>query len=174
MKIYTRAIAIAMILLTVVFGAYVAFSDAKTATALRDGIQMSIEEDFKIKDSLGKVFFVEAQEEDSKQVSAGVTVNAFVKPIDASWQKSGEAIEFYPQKYQSVCAIAKGEVLLAQGESIKIKHSDGTISTYLSCKPLCKVGETVFSGKTIGYASEKMTLMVEKDGKKIDLSAFFE
>lgn len=173
MKIYSRAIAIAMVLLTVVFGAFVAFSNSKTASALRNGIQMSIEEDFKIKDSLGKIFFVDAQEE-SQAVSGNATVVSYFLPMDAVWEKNGEQIEFYPQNYQGVVAVKDGFIEEITDESVIIRHEDGSISKYLSCKPLCKENEQVSGGQTIGYASEKMVFCHFKDGKTVDLSGYFK
>lgn len=173
MKIYSRAIAIAMVLLTVVFGAFVAFSSNKTASALRNGIQMSIEEDFKIKDSLGKIFFVDAQE-DSQAVSGNATVVSYFLPMDAEWKKSGEQIEFYPQNYQGVVAVKDGFIEEITNESVTIRHEDGSISKYLLCKPLCKQNERVSGGQTIGYASEKMVFCHIKDGNNVDLSGYFK
>lgn len=173
MKFYSRVIAIAMILITVVFGAFIAFSDSKTATALRNGIQLSLEEDFKIKDSLGKVFFVEEQS-DSQAVSGNASVITYLLPMDAAWEKTNSAIEFYPQGYQSVFAVLDGCVEEITSDCVKIKHSNGSISEYVDCKPLCKIGQNISAGETIGYASEKMIFCFSQNGENIDLSGYFK
>lgn len=173
MKIYSRVIAFIMLFVTVGFGVFVAFSDSKTASALRNGIQLSIEEDFKIKDSLGKVFFVDANV-NSQVVSGTATVNAYITPMDAAWEKTDKNVEFYPQGYQSVFAVLDGIVEEITYDSVKIKHNDGVISEYTFCKPLCKKGQSVSAGETIGYASETMTFSFYRNGEKIDLSGYFK
>lgn len=173
MKLHSRILAIAIILITVVFGAFVAFSSSKTATALRNGIQLSLEEDFKIKDSLGKVFFVDA-EDDSQAASSNAVVNSYILPMDATWEKIDKNIEFYPQGYQSVFAVLDGYIEEISDESVKIKHTNGSLSEYFACRPLCKVGQNVCAGETIGYANEKMVFCFSQNGENIDLSDYFK
>ena len=58
-----RTAAIAVILLILFAALYIAFGKGVAAQRLRQGISMSLEEDFKIKESLGQVFLVQGRKD---------------------------------------------------------------------------------------------------------------
>ena len=70
---------ISAFLIMCIFALFVIFSDNAGALKIKNAIVFSLEEDFKIKESLGQLFLVE-QQEDSVSASTNVNVSAFISP----------------------------------------------------------------------------------------------
>ncbi len=128
--------------------------------ALKEGITVSLQEDFKIKESLGQVFFLEGETE-SQAVSSNITVSAMSMPCDGDitvTELYGEkAIIIDSIKYQSVYATADGIIEKSEDGKITLRHYDGKLSSYYGVGALCSTGDKVKKGESIGYAKGRVT-----------------
>ncbi len=139
-------------------GVFVFFS--KNIEFLKNGIQISLQEDFKIKESLGKVFFLD-NESGEITASSSVSVTSISLPCSGEIEQKeilGEkCIVIYSKKFESVCATADGVIESAENDKITIRHSDGKLSHYYGAVCLLKKDEKVKKGESIGYANGNVT-----------------
>lgn len=156
-----RTAVIAVLLLVLFAGLYIAFGKGIAAQRLRQGISMSLEEDFKIKESLGQVFFVQG-EKDSQEVNGGnVSVTGLVRPADGYLHEVNAANEAYLEvecgRFNGVYAVAGGTIESCENGRITLRHSDGKLSVYSGCGSLTGQGKKVRQGEVIGYADGLLT-----------------
>lgn len=147
-----------MLMIIFCITAYVVFG--KNAEVLRKGIEISLEEDFKIKESLGKVFFLDKNDE-TQTVSSQVEITTMEIPCNVEFRQKeilGEkCIVFHCTKYESVNATADGVIEYCENSKISLRHSDGKLSTFYGVVCLLKQGDKVALGENIGYAEGEVT-----------------
>lgn len=171
-----RTIVIALFLLTAVFAVFVVFSSTKTAQALRDGVKMSLEEDFKIKESLGKVFFVQ-NKDDSQEVSGTVNVVRFAAPATGRCESLNDGEPFFRYengRYNGIYAVNDGIIESCENEKITIRHKDGKLSVYYGCTALVKKGSSVKKGEVIGYSGETMEYKLYQNCVALDPAIYID
>lgn len=147
---------ISAFLIMCIFALFVIFSDNAGALKIKNAIVFSLEEDFKIKESLGQLFLVE-QQEDSVSASTNVNVSAFISPsatgkINSKNVLGRPQIEIECEKYSSILATGDGTIETVKENKITLRHSDGKLSVYNNVSSLVKAGDTVKKGDSIGYA----------------------
>ncbi len=151
---------ISVSLILCIIAVFVIFSDSRGAEKIKSAIEMSLEEDFKIKESLGKVFFVEKQDE-SVSASTSVTITSLISPsatglINSKTVLGQPLIEIDCQKYSSILATGDGIIESIKENKITLRHNDGKLSVYSNVSSLVKTGEKVKMGDSIGYALGKV------------------
>lgn len=149
-------IGISALLVMCIFALFVVFSDSSGAKKIKNAIMVSLEEDFKIKESLGQIFLVE-KEEDSVSASTNITVSALISP-SATGKITLEQVLGQPQinieceKYSSILATGDGTIETVKDNKITLRHNDGKLSVYNNVSSLVKIGDRVKMGESIGYA----------------------
>ncbi len=132
---------------------FVAFSENKSAVSVRKAISISLEEDFKIKESLGKVFFA-AKDEDSVSASTMVDIISLGSPGEECVLENilGEpCLKINSGKYSSVWATEDGVIESVSENRMTLRHYDGKLSEYKNVCAIKKEGEKVYKGDSIGY-----------------------
>ncbi len=128
--------------------------------ALSEAMAVSLQEDFKIKESLGQVFFLEETGR-SETVSSSVTVTSMAMPCDGEITLTeilGEkSIIIDSMKYQSVYATQDGVIESCDNNKITLRHNDGKLSSYFGVGSLCSIGDKVEKGESIGYAKGEIS-----------------
>lgn len=156
-----RTAAIAVILLILFAALYIAFGKGVEAQRLRQGISMSLEEDFKIKESLGQVFLVQGEEGSQEVNSGNVSVTGLIRPADGYIHEVSAANEAYLEvecgRFNGVYAVADGKVESCENGRITLRHSDGKLSVYSGCGSLTGQGKQVKQGDVIGYVDGLLT-----------------
>lgn len=164
----------AIVLLFVMFFTYAAFG--KGSEELRKGIKQSLDEDFKIKESLGQIFLVK-NGTDTKEASSSVTVDGLYCP--ALGEKSFEAFAGEPSmtvnscKFAGVYAVSDGTVEAADENRISLRHSDGIKSVYTGVCASVKKGDSVKRGESVGYAQGKITYRLYSSCTALDPQDYF-
>jgi len=160
-----RYIVIALILLVILT---VIIKNGKN---LKEGIEISLQEDFKIKESLGQVFFLEKQPE-STAVSGEISVTSMILPCNGELTQKeilGEkCIVISSDMFEGVYATADGVIENAENSKITIRHYDGTLSSYYGATALVKKGESVKKGDTVGYSKGELIFKLFKNCVSID------
>ena len=145
----------AMLLFVLILLAFfIAFSKSDGAQNIRDAVEFSLEEDFKIKESLGKVFLVQ-NEEDSVSASTDITVSSFLKPSEnymLGFELGEPCLKIVCDKYASIQATGDGVVESVTKTRVTIRHYDGKLSEYKNVCALLKEGEKVLAGDSVGYS----------------------
>lgn len=170
-------VATAILLLCITATAFIMFSKSNSAQEIRYGISQSIDEDFKIKESLGQVFFVE-NSEDTQSVSANITVQGKVLPANGEIifnTVNGEKIAVINcEKYSNIYAVENGNIENAEKGTVTIRHNDGSKSVYTGVRLNKKKGDTVFKGEKIGYSIKEIEFkMYGRACTVIDLEEYF-
>ena len=160
-KYTKRTAAIAVILLLLFAALYIAFGKGTAAQRLRQEISMSIEEDFKIKESLGQVFLVQGEETSQEVNGSNVTVTGLIRPADGYLHKVDAVTETYLEiecdRFNGVYAVADGQIESCDGNRITLRHNDGKLSVYTGCGSLTGEGKQVRQGDVIGYVDGLLT-----------------
>lgn len=144
-----------LLVILILIAFFVAFSKSESAKKVRSAVEFSLEEDFKIKESLGKVFFVE-KEQDSVNASTNITVSSLCLPSDNCVLESslGEpCLKIICNKYASVVATGDGVIESVSENRVTIRHYDGKLSEYKNVCAILKKGEKVNKGDSIGYST---------------------
>ena len=132
----------------------------KNAEFFKNGIEISLQEDFKIKETLGQVFFLDKEKEDIK-VSSSVQITSISLPCKGEIEQKeilGEkCIVIHSKKFESVKASNDGIIETVGNDRIAIRHYDGKLSHYYGAVCLLKKGESVKKGESIGYAKGNIT-----------------
>lgn len=103
-------------------------------------------------------------------------------PISAPYGKNGhKGVDLKEEAGSEVCAYADGTVILSEyagscGNTVKIDHGDGLITTYAHCDQLlAEVGDSVSAGEAIATVGSSgastgphLHFEAEKDGQLID------
>ena len=166
----------AAVILAVVFSLYIAFGRGTAAKELRNGIGHSLDEDFKIKESLGQIFLVKNGNE-TTEASSNVTVDGFYPP--AVGKKSYETFAGEPVmtvnavKFAGVYAVCDGQIEDADEKRISLRHSDGKKSIYIGVCATVKKGDTVRRGEPIGYAWGKINYRIYSACVAVDPKQYF-
>ena len=138
---------------------------------LREGISLSLQEDFKIKESLGQVFLL-SKEDNAQTVSLNVTVTSMSMPCEgeiALTEIFGEkAIIIDSMKYQSVYATEDGVIESCDDNKITLRHNDGKLSSYYGVGCLCSKGDRVTKGESIGYAKGEISYKLYENCVALD------
>ena len=161
-------IIVLVILLLIAF--FVVFSQNETAKKVRNAISFSLEEDFKIKESLGKVFFVE-KEEDSVNVSANITVSTLSLPSEncsLDFYLGQPYLKIECSKYSSIVATGDGIIESISNNRVTIRHYDGKLSEYKNVCAILKTGEKVIKGDSIGYSIGNSTYKLYENCKTLN------
>ncbi len=152
-------VATGVLLLFITATVYIAFSKSESAQEIRYGISQSIDEDFKIKESLGQVFFVKS-EENVQQVSSNVSIQGKILPVEGEISyklENGEKIALFNcEKYSDVFAVESGTLEKWEKGRITLRHSNGSKSVYTGVHSIKKTGEKVYGGEKIGYAIKQV------------------
>ncbi len=145
---------IALLIILILVAFFVAFSKSESAKKVRGAISFSLEEDFKIKESLGKVFFIE-ENEDSVNASTNITISSFCLPGEncvLDFSLGEPYLKILCSKYASVLATGDGVIESVTENRITIRHYDGKLSEYKNVCAILKKGEKVLQGDSIGYS----------------------
>ncbi len=157
MSLKKRKVAVFMLLTLIVVWLIILFGKSET---VRNGVEISLQEDFKIKETLGQVFFLEKDEKD-KAVSSNITVTSMSMPCKGEIFKTdvlGETcIIIYCDEFENICATADGVIENCENGKITLRHDDGKLSSYYGAVCLLRKGERVFKGDNIGYAKSEIT-----------------
>ncbi|MBE7092782.1 MAG: M23 family metallopeptidase [Clostridiales bacterium] len=151
-------IGITALFLIICLSIFVVFSENSAAKNIKGAINMSLEEDFKIKESLGQIFFVE-NEDDSVSASTSVTVSDLISP-SATGKITQKLVLGQPQiiieceKYSSILATGDGIIESVSSDRITLRHYDGKLSEYKNVGSVVKKGDKVKMGESIGYAKD--------------------
>ncbi len=169
---------VATLILLCVLVLFVIFSDNHSAKKIKNAISVSLNEDFKIKESLGKVFFVE-QEEDSVSASTSVTVTAFCSPsstgtIQREVDSGQPMIKILCDKYSSIVATQDGVIESVSDNRITLRHYDGKLSEYKNVGSIVKKGEKVNMGDSIGYAKATVEYKLYKNLIPLDPTEYIQ
>lgn len=170
-------VATGILLLFITATVYIVFSKSSSAQEIRYGISQSIDEDFKIKESLGQVFFVKS-EENAQQVSSNVTVQGKILPAEGEISykvENGEKIAVFKcEKYSDVFAVESGNLEKSENGRVTVRHEDGSKSVYTGVHLIKKEGEKVCIGEKIGYAIKQVEFKAYGRGcKVIDVEEYF-
>lgn len=166
----------AIILLFVFACVYVALGKGTAAKELRSGIKQSLEEDFKIKESLGQIFLVKKDGE-IKEASSNVTVEGLYSP--ATGEKCFETFAGEPVmtvnavKFAGVYAVSDGIIEDAGETRISLRHSDGKKSVYTGVRATVQKGDSVKKGDSIGYAEGKISYRLYSSCIAVDPQQYF-
>lgn len=152
-----RAVGAIVLAFFVLCGCFFAFSPYKTAVKLREGVRLGIEDDFKIRESIGKVFLIDAE----VPVSGGVSVESLILPVNADFKEQtvlgDKVICFETERLAPVFAVADGKIENITDEKITLRHNDGMLSVYNGAGCLLSKGATVKRGEHIAYSEGKIT-----------------
>lgn len=164
-----RTVAITLLAVFLLIGIFIAFD--KNAETIRNGIKISLQEDFKIKETLGQVFFLDKDEEDIS-VSSNITVTSFSMPCKGEISKKeilGEpCIVIYCDEFESVLATANGVIENCGDDKISIRHDDGKLSNYFGAVCILPKGKRVSKGENIGYAKSEITYRLYENCVALD------
>lgn len=153
-----KMMGILMLTALCVLSIYIVFD--KNAETLRNGIEISLQEDFKIKESLGQVFFLQ-KDEDAHTVSSNVAVTSMKIPCEGEISQKelfGEVcIVICCDEFASVCATENGVIESCGDGRITLRHDDGKLSTYFGAVCLLSKGQRVLKGENIGFAQSEIT-----------------
>ncbi len=167
---------IALMLLIVGFVGYIWHGKGTFAVELRNGITESLEEDFKIKESLGQVFFAN-NEENSVTASANVTVTSLTVPAKGEYvfcDEMGEStVRVYAKKYSNVVACGDGTVESVEKDRITLRLKDGKLAVYGGVGALKKENDEVKCGETVGYARDNVELSLYENCVLLNAREFF-
>lgn len=170
-----RAVAVFFVIIGMA-ALYIAFGTDKPAQTLREGISMSLDEDFKIKESLGKILLVEDKNE-SVAVSGNVEILTMAYPVNGEMSKKEnmgeECLVFDCRKFSGVRAVADGTVEKCEKDKITLRHGDGKLSVYTGVGCLCREGQNVSKGDIVGYAKEDVVYRLYDKCNSIDPSIYF-
>lgn len=143
-----------LLIIIILVAFFVAFSKSESAKKVRNAIEFSLEEDFKIKESLGKVFFAQ-KEEDSVSASTDITVSSLSLPSEncvLDFSLGEPYLKIVCSKYSSVVATGDGVIESVSQNRVTIRHYDGKLSEYKNVCAILKKGEKVNKGDSIGYS----------------------
>ncbi len=170
-----RALIIGIAFLMICSALFITFGKSSIARTLREGIEMSLDEDFKIKESLGQVFLMQ-NDGDSVSVSGNVTVSHMIMPVKGEAETVTDMGEYCMnikcKKFAGVCAVTDGTVEHCDGESISLRHRDGKKSVYKGVGALCKEGQDVLQGDIIGYAKTDVCFKLYENCISLDPSEY--
>lgn len=145
------------IILLLVAGIFLISQNSET---LKKGIEISLQEDFKIKESLGQIFLIDNENKDIT-VSSLITVTSISLPCQGEIEQQeilGEkSIVVHCKKFESVCATADGVIESCENDKMTLRHNDGKLSYYYGAVCLLKKGDKVEKGESIGYAKGNVT-----------------
>ncbi len=160
---------IVFLLIILGFSTFILFN--KKGETLKKGIEISLQEDFKIKETLGQVFFLDEEDKDTT-VSSSVNITSMTMPCSGEFSLKeilGEkCIVIYCNAFESVCATADGKIESNENGKITIRHPDGKLSSYYGVTCLLKCGEPVKKGDTVGYAKGEMTYKLYENCVALD------
>ena len=162
----------AVILALIVLAAIV-LGNGKGISLIKYGVAQSIEEDFKIKESLGKLFFAQKDDE-SVQASGSVTISSFTSPVKNGeftlMETAGDKyLEIRVKRFSVLVASAEGYVEALDGDRAVVRHPDGKKSVYQGVKPLVRLGDKVEKGESLCYAvSDKVVFRLYEDMAALD------
>lgn len=143
----------------------------KNAELLKNGIEISLQEDFKIKETLGQVFFLDNEKEDTP-VSSSVEITSISLPCSGEIEQKeilGEkCIVIHSEKFESVNATNDGIIENIENDKITIRHNDGKLSHYYGTVCLMKKGDSVRKGESIGYAKGNVTFKLYENCVALD------
>ncbi len=138
---------------------------------LKEGIKVSLQEDFKIKESLGQLFFLEKTQEDAS-VSGNVNVTSLAMPCNGVVSQGeilgDKCITISTDMFEGVYATADGVIENAGNNKISIRHYDGKLSSYYGATCLLKQGEKVAKGDVIGYSKGDLIFKLYENCTCID------
>lgn len=155
---------------------YISFGKGAAAKELRGGIKQSLDEDFKIKESLGQIFLVKSGDE-TTEASSNVTVEGLYMP--AVGEKCYETFAGEPVmtvdavKFAGVYAVSDGIIEDADETRISLRHSDGKKSVYTGAFATVKKGDKVVKGDSIGYAEGKISYRLYSSCVAVDPKEYF-
>ena len=151
------------------FFAFVLFN--KNGETLKKGIEISLQEDFKIKETLGQVFFLDEEDKDTT-VSSSVNITSMSMPCSGEFSLKevlGEkCIVIYCDSFENVCATANGKIESNENDKVTIRHPDGKLSSYYGVTCLLKNGEAVKKGDTVGYTKGKIVYKLYENCVALD------
>ncbi|MBR2860957.1 MAG: hypothetical protein IKB86_03875 [Clostridia bacterium] len=163
---HKQIISIALVLLTAFIGLYVAFGSGEFAQNVKYAVEMSLEEDFKIKESLGQVFLAQ-KNQDSQQVSGSATVLTLKRPMEIEPELidylGDKALKFNCEKYAAVSSSGAGKIETVENNRITVRHYDGKLSIYSNVGSLVRAGDTVEQGECIGFAKEDVIFRLSEN-----------
>jgi len=146
---------IGAILLIIMLTLYIIFGSGTGAQAIRNGITQSVEEDFKIKESLGQLFFAEGKA-DAKAVSGQIQIASLCMPVQCDYELNEaygqKNVTFHCKRLSRIVAVCDGTVEACEENMLCLRHSDGKKSVYSGIGLLVKEGQSVSAGEIIGYA----------------------
>ena len=155
--LFKNVIAVFLIVALVIGAVFVIGNNAEF---FKNGIEISLQEDFKIKETLGQVFFIDKDKDDTT-VSSSVEITSISLPCSGEIEQKeilGEkCIVIHSKKFESVCASNDGIIENAENDKITIRHNDGKLSHYYGAVCLLKKGDIVKKGESIGYAKGNVT-----------------
>ncbi len=170
-----RALFIGIALLMIFSALFITFGNSDIARTLRSGIEMSLDEDFKIKESLGQLFLMQ-NDGDAISVSGNVTVSHLIMPVagevNADTDMGEYCLNIKCRKFAGVCAVADGIIERCEKEAVAIRHSDGKKSVYKGIGALCKEGQEVLQGDIIGYAKSNVCYKLYENCIALDPSLY--
>jgi hypothetical protein len=169
-----KSIIIACVLLLTVLTVVILKGEA--GAKLKEAVAYSLQEDFKIKESLGQIFLVEKDKE-SVSVSGTTTVTSLEKPVDAIFtvdRSLGEPVyEFECEKYVGIKATEDGAIESADGNRVTLRHNDGKLSVYYNAVSYYRVGDKVKKGESIGYANGNLNYKLYENCIALDPGEYF-
>jgi hypothetical protein len=143
---------------------------------IKEAMAYSIQEDFKIKESLGQIFLIEKNTE-SVNVSGTTAVTSLERPVDGVFcvnRSLGEPVyEFDCEKYVGIKATADGKIECAEDDRITLRHNDGKLSVYYNAVSYLRVGDTVKKGESIGYANGNLNYKLYENCIALDPGEYF-
>ncbi len=154
-NLHKRAIAIGVLMLIGFFVLYISFGKGAFATEFKKGIAFSLEEDFKIKESLGQVFFMDSSEDIA--ASGSVSITKLIAPADCEMRAEavfGETVIVLDcNEFSELMAVADGVIEVCEKDRFTLRHNDGKLSVYSGATGLYRIGDRVKQGTVIGYTN---------------------
>lgn len=164
-----------VLFLTGCFG-YILLGKGNTATELRNGISHSLDEDFKIKESLGQIFFAK-NENESVAASSNATVSAMAIPAKGEYEFCEEMgknkLKIYANKYSNVVACNDGIIESVDKNHISLRLADGKLAVYSGIGSLKKENDNVKKGDSIGFAKENVEVTLYENCILLNAGEFF-
>lgn len=117
---------------------------------VKQAVRYSLAEDFRIKESLGKLFLVEKAGPEATTVASAAVAQA-------AYRKENGALVYACRQNEAVYAVSGGTVETVSQTAVTLRHGDGALSRYSGVGALCRAGEQVERGDVIGYALGEVT-----------------
>lgn len=164
----------AVLLLLAAFAAYAVWGKGTLPQTIRQGVRSSLEEDFRIKESLGELFFAQ-KKQDSVATNAQTAIVSLLTPAQGEMRATEESTGavFACKRFSAVLATADGVIESVDDTRLTLRHADGKLSVYQNVGTLWQAGKNVKRGDTVGYATGEVIFRLYVGGVPLDPRPYF-